>query len=274
MTTVGLLHPGAMGAFLGGALRAGGHRVLWAAAGRSAETRGRATDFTEVDDLAALVRGSEAILSVCPPAYALTVAADVAALGFTGLYVDANAVAPGTVARVAEVLPAGTVVDGAVIGGPSTDDAVLHLCGERAAEAADLFAPDVLTVRVLGGPLGSASALKACYALTSKAVSALLLTARSAAVASGVEAELLAEWDRTQPELTGRTLTSAERIGTKAWRFGPGMAEAAVYFRDSGVPEGFSVAAAEVFERLADLRGRPGTDPSEVWCRIAPGHSS
>lgn len=269
MATVGLLHPGAMGAFLGGALHARGHRVLWAAAGRSTETRDRATAFTEVADLAALVGDSEAIVSVCPPAYALAVAGDVAALGFTGLYVDANAVAPGTVSELAGVLPTGTVVDGAVIGGPSSHDAMLHLCGERAIEAADLFAPDVLTVRVLAGPLGSASALKACYALTSKAVTGLLLTARSAAVASGVEAELLAEWDRTQPGLTARTQASAERIGAKAWRFGPEMAEAAAYLRDCGVPDGFSTAAAEVFERLAELRGGPGTvDAAQVWARI------
>ena len=34
---VGLLHPGEMGSAIGDALAGGGHEVLWASAGRSAE---------------------------------------------------------------------------------------------------------------------------------------------------------------------------------------------------------------------------------------------
>lgn len=39
MTTVGLLHPGEMGSFLGRALLAAGHEVLWVGTGRSPATR-------------------------------------------------------------------------------------------------------------------------------------------------------------------------------------------------------------------------------------------
>ena len=55
---VGLLHPGAMGASVGAALVAGGARVLWAADGRSPETKRRAEEagLVPVDDLATLVR--------------------------------------------------------------------------------------------------------------------------------------------------------------------------------------------------------------------------
>ena len=58
------------------------------------------------------------ILSVCPPHAALDVAW--AVHGFTGLYVDANAIAPGTAREVAQLITGsgGRYVDGGIIGGP------------------------------------------------------------------------------------------------------------------------------------------------------------
>jgi predicted dinucleotide-binding enzyme len=42
MTTVGLLHPGEMGAAVGGCLVTAGHTVLWDPSGRSRASTGRA----------------------------------------------------------------------------------------------------------------------------------------------------------------------------------------------------------------------------------------
>ena len=44
MTTIGLLHPGNMGARVGAVLRAAGHDVAWVRAGRSADTVRRAQE--------------------------------------------------------------------------------------------------------------------------------------------------------------------------------------------------------------------------------------
>ena len=94
--TIGLLHPGEMGAAVGGVLRDRGQRVVWASEGRSAETRKRAEEagLEDAGSVEELVRRSEVILSVCPPHAALEVAASVA--GFEGVFVDANAIAPGS----------------------------------------------------------------------------------------------------------------------------------------------------------------------------------
>jgi len=56
-TTVGLLHPGEMGAVVGECLRAGGARVVWPSAGRSQASRQRATaaDLEDLGTLAAVV---------------------------------------------------------------------------------------------------------------------------------------------------------------------------------------------------------------------------
>jgi 3-hydroxyisobutyrate dehydrogenase-like beta-hydroxyacid dehydrogenase len=275
---VGLLHPGEMGAFVGSAIAAAGHDVLWASAGRSDATRHRAAGFSDAGDLDTLLArladsdDGGVIVSLCPPSAARDVATAVAARGFRGLYLDANAVSPATIAAIAEALPEATVLDGAVIGGPSSDDAVLHLAGNAAGRAATLFHPDVLTVHVLDGEVGSASALKACYAASSKAVTATLLAARAAAAAVGVEGDLLAEWTRTQPGVAERTDASARRLPRKAWRFVGEMEEAAEFFASVGLPDGFSRSAADTFRRVP--KGDGNADPADTLQQIRSAEPS
>src|SRR5437879_8511200 len=103
--TVGLLHPGEMGAAVGTTVVAGGMPCLWASAARSAATRARAREVGLEDGgtLEAVVRASRVILSVVPPHGAADLARAVAALGFRGLYVDANAVAPRSEEHTSEL---------------------------------------------------------------------------------------------------------------------------------------------------------------------------
>src|SRR2546422_4883924 len=67
--TVGLLHPGEMGAAVGTTVVAGGMPCLWASAARSAATRARAREvgLEDAGTLEAVVRASRVILSVVPP---------------------------------------------------------------------------------------------------------------------------------------------------------------------------------------------------------------
>ncbi len=104
--TVGLLHPGQMGVSIGATVRNGGHTVLWASDGRSAETRARAEEnhLEDAGTLADLCAASDVVISVCPPDAAEDVAQDVAATGFSGLYLDANAIAPQRALRIAEAI--------------------------------------------------------------------------------------------------------------------------------------------------------------------------
>src|ERR1044071_8278402 len=105
-TTIGLLHPGEMGAAVGKCLASAGHRVLWAPEGRGAATKERAeaAGLTGVA-LAEIIARSDVIVSICPPHAALEVARQVA--GFRGLYLDANAVSPATAGEVAAIVEAG-----------------------------------------------------------------------------------------------------------------------------------------------------------------------
>ena len=95
-STVGLLHPGEMGSAVGATLVAGGARVLWSPEGRRPATRTRAAELGLEDggSLSRVAAAAGVIVSVTPPHAALAQARAVAALGFRGIYVDANAVAP------------------------------------------------------------------------------------------------------------------------------------------------------------------------------------
>ena len=120
MTTIGLLHPGEMGASVGASGRANGHRVLWTSEGRGADTgqRAAAAGLEDAGTLAALVAASEVILSVCPPHAALDVAGAVAAQRFRGIYVDGNAVSPATARSLARKVTTGAMASGGAMAWP------------------------------------------------------------------------------------------------------------------------------------------------------------
>ncbi len=261
---IGVLHPGAMGAAIGSALKPVAGAVVWAAAGRTQATSKRAelADLVGVPDLAAVARRCDLIISICPPHAALEVAEQVAAAlskrtGPPPLYLDANAVAPATVRRIAELFGAERVIDGAVIGPPAWEpgQSVLWLSGAAAATVAALFDGSPFEARVLGAEPGAASALKACFTLQSKALPAMWLALAAAAESAGVTGALREQLARGGVDLDGEVAGISGRAGPKTWRWAGEMDEAAPALAELGVPDGFSRAAAEVYRQLEQ---RPG----------------
>jgi len=258
--TVGLLNPGEMGAAVGQCLTGRGYTVLWASEGRGEQTaeRAKAAGLDDAGTARELAAQASVILSVCPPHAALDVAW--AVHGFTGVYVDANAIAPGTARQVAELIAAGggRYVDGGIIGSPPVAPGAsrLYLSGddEHALTAVyDLFAGTALEPRMVTGPATGASAVKMAYAAWTKGSSALLLAARALAQAEGVENALLAEWALSQPQLGSQVERSARAAATKGWRWIGEMEEIAQTMAAAGLPDGFHEAAAEVFRRSPRL---------------------
>jgi hypothetical protein len=222
-----------MGAAIAGALH---ETVVWVPAGRSAQTAERARGLTPGDPLDA-----DVILSVCPPHAALDVARSVA--GFTGLYVEANAVSPATSGAVKALLPDATFVDGGIVGPPPVEAGTtrLYLSGAAADQVVALFDGTIVATRVVA----DASAMKLAYAAWTKGSAALLLATRATAEAYGVGEELEAEWEELG--LLER-LAGAERSAeTKGWRWVAEMEEIAATFAAAGEPDGFHRAAAEVY---------------------------
>jgi 3-hydroxyisobutyrate dehydrogenase-like beta-hydroxyacid dehydrogenase len=244
---VGLLHPGEMGAAIGAVLRQRGTEVLWASEGRSDATKARA-EAAGLDDagtVAEVAKRSDAIVSVCPPHAAADVAAAVG--DFAGIFIDANAISPAATSRVAAAFA--RFVDGGIVGGPpsSTGGPRLYVSGADAGAVPPLFAGTTVDVRVLSERIGEASALKMSYAAWTKGTAALLLAIREVARSAGVEEALIEEWRGSIPELEAR-LESAERSAkAKGWRWVVEMEEIAATFAAAGEPDGFHLAAAQVF---------------------------
>lgn len=257
--TIALLHPGEMGAAIGGGLVSRGYRVVWVSAGRANATRRRAEScgLDEAETLAGAVQAADIVFAVCPPHAAMDLARAVAACRFGGVYVDANAISTETTRAVGRAVEAAgaAYVDAGIIGPPPVAGASvrLYVCGARAAEIASLFEGCILQAIVLDGQVGAASALKVCYAAWNKGATALLAGIRALAALEGVDAALLAEWKVSLPDIPRRSemVTVSAR---KAWRWIAEMEEIAASFEAAGLPAGFHLAAAEIYRRLEGFK--------------------
>jgi 3-hydroxyisobutyrate dehydrogenase-like beta-hydroxyacid dehydrogenase len=259
--TIGVVHPGAMGAALAGAL-AVARDVVWASQDRSEETAARARDggLTDVHSLRAVAESCDVIVSACPPHAAFDVAQQIARVQTGGLlYIEANSVAPQTARDIQGLFAPGVVVDAAVTGSPRLDlgETTLWLAGEKARDAARLFAGSPVKTEIIGQEVGKASAFKMCAGLRSKVIPAVWATLIDAARVYGpeVEAALRMHLGDIGYDLDEQEARMAER-SAKAWRWAGEMTEAAKAMAEAGMPTGFSLAASETYERIARMPPR------------------
>jgi 3-hydroxyisobutyrate dehydrogenase-like beta-hydroxyacid dehydrogenase len=234
--------------------------VYWASAGRSEETRVRASaaGLQDGGSVKQMCEFCAVLVSVCPPEFAEDVAREVAGHSFRGLFLDANAISPERARRIGESITAqgGRFVDGCIIGLPakSRGQTWLYISGAEAESALPLFCGGPLEAEVLGAEIGQASALKMCFAAQSKGNAALLAAVVGAAESLGVRAALERQWARSGPNWE-RVVSSIQHTAPKAWRFVAEMQEIADAFEAAGVPGGFPGAAKEVYSRMARFKG-------------------
>src|SRR5579859_687344 len=250
-----------MGSGVGTVLHQRGLRVLTCLAGRGPESRARAAQagFEDVADLETLVRGCDVLLSILPPSVAGAIADQVgAALIATGrdlLYVDCNAIAPGTASAVSRTVTAAGArfADAGIIGPPPTRPGNrIYTSGPGAAEFAALghFGLDI---RVLDGDVGQASGLKMCYAAMTKGVQALGAELLVAARLLGVDQTLLEEQSEGAVADVRRFVERAlPTMPPKAYRWIGEMEEIARCFEDVGLPGRSMLGAADVFTNVRD----------------------
>lgn len=257
---IGILHPGVMGISVAASAQNSGHTVYWASAGRSPQTQARAQQYhlIDVQTVAALCHTCTTLISVCPPHAAEEMAQQVLAHGFTGLYADANAIAPQRARHIGQMMTEGgaAFVDGGIIGGPAWQphSTWLYLSGDEAERVAHCFVAGPLETQVIGVEIGKASALKMCYAAYTKGTSALLAAILGAAESLSVRTELAQQWQRDDPTFPAQTENRVRRVTAKAWRFAGEMEEIAATFEAAGLPGGFHLAAAEIYTRLAGFK--------------------
>ena len=274
---VAVIAPGMMGSAVGGRLAQNGVEVRTSLAGRSAATiaRAKAAGMVGVPD--EQIAAADIILSILPPGDALGLAERLApALRTAGkkpIYVDCNAVHPGTVLRIARVIEeaGATFVDGGIIGGPPTSGSKgtrIHLSGEAAPQVAVLQQYG-LEMPVQPGPIGAASAMKMSYAGITKGFTALgaamMLAATRAGTADDLKQELLA----SQPALAGWLTRQMPRMYSKAYRWVAEMEEIAEFVGEDPAARQFFEAAARLYERIAaDFEAsRNECDALDAFCK-------
>jgi 3-hydroxyisobutyrate dehydrogenase-like beta-hydroxyacid dehydrogenase len=250
-----------MGSALGHAWHAAGARVLATVEGRSERTRSLAHGLELVPDLAAVVEGSDIVVSICPPASArevMVAVIDAALAGqVTPLLADLNAVSPATVGELAALAEAAGLgfIDGAVSGGPPVPggDTTLYLSGARADVLADLPS-DGLRTRVVGRDPGSASAVKMCTASVYKGSTALWAQALQTAHAHGVLDVVFADLAEAFPGTAAHAGRLIAVATSKSGRFVAEMEQIAA-------TQGAAGASPELFEGMAAVYARLSRTP-------------
>lgn len=266
---VGIIHPGEMGISIAAAMGNAGHTVYWASAGRSAQSRARAAEhgLQDAETVAQLCTQCQVLVSVCPPHAAEDVAQTVAGHGFSGLYIDGNAIAPQRAQRIAAIVQGvgANYVDGGIVGPPAwkPDSTYLYLSGPQAVDAAGYFGAPLI-VRVMGEARDAASALKMCYAAYTKGTTALLCAILGAAESLDIRDALVAQWAQDGNGLDKKAPDQVRNVTAKAWRFVGEMEEIAATLENAGMPGGFHHAAADVYTRIADFKDAPTTSELEA----------
>jgi putative dehydrogenase len=261
---VAVIAPGMMGSAVAKRLTSAGVEVRTLLTGRSAATVARARAAGMVDATYGQIAEADFILSIVPPGEALALAESLVpamrAAKRKPIYVDCNAVSPGTVLRIDRVVQESGAgfVDGGIIGPPPEPDSSktrIYLSGPDAAKVAVLEQYG-LSMPVQAGPVGAASAMKMSYAGITKGFTALGATMMLAATRAGTAEALIAEMKVSQRGLLDWLTTQMPRMHSKAYRWVAEMEEIAAFVGPDQPGDGFYQSAARLYETIAaDFEG-------------------
>jgi 3-hydroxyisobutyrate dehydrogenase-like beta-hydroxyacid dehydrogenase len=256
---VAVIGAGQMGSAVGAALAQHGAEVLTPLKGRSEATRERALAANMRDASWAECAGCDIALSIVASSQALPVAQRfVEALGDNRpVFVECNAIAPSKVREIAGMFEGtgAAFADAGIVGGPPSPDGargpLFYVSGE-AAERALALADYGLALEWLDAPVGAASALKLCFAGTSKGQTALLAMMTLLAEREGVREAFLAQLTQTNAGFLAWGGRQGQRLGKVAARWTEEMGEIAVFGDGvAGTPEHFA-AIERFFAFLAE----------------------
>ena len=258
--TVAVVSAGDMGHAVGAVLADSGLEVITALDGRSQRTRDLAAKagMVDVGDADTLVARAGILLSIIPPdqaiGFAEQISAAVKSAGADLVFVDCNAISPGTTAKLDAIVTASGArfVDAGIVGGPPKIGGKgprFYASGEHAGEFA-VLADHGLDVRVIDGAVGHASALKMCYAAITKGVALLGTGALVTAEAMGVGDLLLAELRSSQAAMLDWLEGRMPSMPPKAYRWVGEMEEIAATLAEVGIPSAFHDGAAAIYRLL------------------------
>ncbi|KAF2756388.1 6-phosphogluconate dehydrogenase C-terminal domain-like protein [Pseudovirgaria hyperparasitica] len=298
MASVTVISIGAMGLGIAKVLQTQGHKVLTSLQGRSEATRRRAqsANITPLENDATVISQSDYVLSILPPADALSTAQRLvsayasdpslrAGKSHPLYYLDLNAISPHTARSIASIFnkeaPDIVFIDGGIIGNPPTPPAdgslvdanvwkrpSIPLSGPPLTSApvhGDSLAM-ALNTTYLGDAIGTASTLKLTFATLTKGFTALALQSYTTASRAGVLPELQRHLDDYVPGVRDRAERGIVGCTSKAGRWVGEMEEIGKAHAEEG---GWGDRArvfgeiARVFEGVSEVDGAGGLKSAE-----------
>ena len=257
--TVAILSPGDMGSNVGRALRENGLEVITCLTDRSQRTRelAESAGIVDVPDFAQMIDRADIVLSVLVPERAVDVARQVAAVieqsGKPLPFADCNPVAPAVAIEMAKIIDGagGKYIDGGIIGSPPGRGAPprFYASGPHEAILGQLDGRGI-SVPLMGGEVGRASAIKMCYASLSKGAAALNASALISAMNLGIYDEFINEMESSQQGVL-KNMQGVKGLGAKAFRWIDEMEQISATFGAAGATPHMHKGAADIF-RLVD----------------------
>jgi 3-hydroxyisobutyrate dehydrogenase-like beta-hydroxyacid dehydrogenase len=258
--TIGVIAMGEMGSGVARRLHERGATVITQLTGRSAASAARAerAGAVPVATDEEFVRQADFILSIVPPGDAVALAVRLApALKRAGrktVYVDCNAVSPQTAERIGEALrDTGCIyVDAGIIGPPPGPNArTIFYASGPGAQDFERLAECGLSVRVMDGPNGAASAMKLSYAGITKGCTAIGSAMMLGSTRGGTADALLQELSESQPMLLNWMRGFVSRMPPKAYRWVAEMEEIAQFQGDDPAARDMYLGIARFYEQIA-----------------------
>ena len=253
--TVAILSPGDMGSNVGRALRENGLEVITCLTERSARTKelSDVAGITDVPDFAEMIDRADIVLSVLVPERAVDVARHVAAvIGDSGKplpFADCNPVAPAVAVEMRDIIESagGRYIDGGIIGSPPGrgEPPRFYASGPHEAIMGQLDGRGI-SVPLMGGEVGRASAIKMCYASLSKGAAALNASALISAMNLGIYDEFIAEMESSQQAVL-KNMQGVNGLGAKAFRWIDEMEQISATFGAAGATPHMHKGAADIF---------------------------
>jgi putative dehydrogenase len=257
---VGVIAMGEMGSGVARRLHERGATVITSLAGRSAASAARAQKAGAIpvstDD--EFVAQAGTILSIVPPGDAVALAERLAPTITKAtrkpVYVDCNAISPQTAEQIGAVL-AGTgctYVDAGIIGPPpsATGRTIFYASGPGAKEFERLGSYG-LSIRLMDGPNGAASAMKLSYAGITKGCTAVGSAMMLGATRGGTAEALLQELSESQPMLLNWMRSFVGRMPPKAYRWVAEMEEIAKFQQDDAAARDMYLGIARFYQQIA-----------------------
>jgi putative dehydrogenase len=257
--TVAIIAPGNMGSAVAKRLTEHKVTVFTELTGRSEASTKRAREAGMQGGDDRKLAEAELLLSIVPPGEALALAKRLSgvltAANKKPIYVECNAVSPQTMNHIAEVIAAtGAAFVGAAIIGPpprpGTTNTKFYAAGPAAADFAKLNDYGLI-VRVLEGPVTTASALKMSYAGITKGFTALGAAMMLAATRGGSAHALQAELAESQPALLAFLSRQMPGMYSKAYRWVAELDEISTFVGKDHDEHAMLEAAARFYEHIA-----------------------